>query len=142
MTQSQKRALDAVQNMIEVKTDETFAHNIMILIFGILNVEHDMNRDMPLPLNPNDGNDGIQINIPVWITEEQTPPFSQHTPFPLQVWYNQEPEPIQTDVREDVRYVTEVSCTGDKNGIVCTTNTADVQYNGDFRDGQISFNDK
>ena len=140
MTQSQKRALDAVQNMIEVKTDETFAHNIMILIFGILNVEHDMNRDIPLPVNPNNGND--RLNIPDCIKELPTPPFSPHTPFPPQVWYNQEPEPIQTDAREDVRYATEVTCVGDKNCIVCTTNTADVQYNGDFRDGQISFNDK
>ena len=139
MTQSQKRALDAVQNMIEVKTDEFFAHNIMILIFGILNVEHDMIRDTTIPINPNDGNDRIHIDVPDW--PPQTPPFNPN-PFPPQVWYNQEPEPIQTDAREDVRYATEITCTGDKNGIVCTTNTADVQYNGDFRDGQISFNDK
>ena len=129
MTQSQKRALDAVQNMIEVKTDETFAHNIMILIFGILNVEHDMYKDTSIPINPNNGNDRIHIDIPDWVKELPTPPFSPHTPFPPQVWYDRET-------------TTEVSCTGDKNGIVYTANTTDVQYNGDFRDEQTSFNDK
>lgn len=165
MTQSQKRALDAVQNMIEVKTDEVFAHNIMILIFGILNVEHDMDKDTTIPISPNWGNDKLQV--PDWIKTMSTPPFvprdishPEPCPFPPQVWYEQETEPIQPTARE-LRYATEVSCTGDKDGIVCVTNTADVRYTGDkncitttrnvsdcitytgdFRDGQTSFNDK
>lgn len=158
MTQSQKRALDAVQNMIEVKTDEVFAHNIMILIFGILNVEHDMDKDTTIPISPNWGNDKLQV--PDWLKNMPTPPFvpkdishPDPCPFPGEishpeprpweprVWYNQETEPKQPTAQE-LRYATEVSCTGDKNGIVCVTNTADVQYNGDFRDEQTSFNDK
>lgn len=77
-----------------------------------------------------------------------TPPFvpgdiahPEPCPFPPRVWYNQGTEPIQP-TEQELRYATEVSCTGDKNGIVCVTNTADVQYNGDFRDVQTSFNDK
>jgi hypothetical protein len=159
MTQSQKRALDAVQNMIEVKTDEVFAHNIMILIFGILNVEYDMDKDTTIPISPNWDNDKLQV--PDWLKTMPTPPFvprdishpdpcpfpgeishPEPAPWEQRVWYNNEPEPIQTNKQEDVRYVTEITCTGDKNGIVCTTNTADVQYNGDFREEQTSFNDK
>ena len=147
MTQSQKRALDAVQNMIKAKTDEVFARDIMILIFGILNVEHDMYKDTTISINPNDvtGNDNLQINIPnipgvqIGFPGEITHP--EPCPFPPQVWYEQETEPRQPTAQE-LRYATEVSCTGDKNGIVYTTNTADVQYNGDFRDEQTSFNDK
>lgn len=137
MTQSQKRALDAVQNMIEVKTDEVFAHNIMILIFGILNVEHDMVKDTTIPtipINPNNGSDQIYINIPDWIKDKPTPPFTPGDYQPPQVWYNNEPEPIQTDAREDIRYTTEVTYTGDKNCIVRTTNTNDVQYNGEYEE--------
>lgn len=161
MTQSQKRALDAVQNMIEVKTDEVFAHNIMILIFGILNVEYDMHKDTAIPINPDRGNDGIQITIPDWMKSMPTPPFvpkdishPDPCPFPGEishpeprpweprVWYNQEPEPIQTDAQPDIRYATSVSCTGDKNCITTTYNPNDAQYTGDFRDEQTSFNDK
>lgn len=159
MTQSQKRALDAVQNMIEVKTDEVFAHNIMILIFGILNVEHDMDKDTTVPVSPNWGNDKLQV--PDWLKSIPTPPFvpkdishpdpcpfpgeishPEPAPWEPRVWYNQEPEPIQTNKQEDVRYVTEVTYTGDKNGIISVNNTADVRYNGDFGDEQTSFNDK
>lgn len=146
MTQSQKRALDAVQNMIEVKTDEVFAHNIMILIFGILNVEHDMDKDTTIPISPNWDNDKLQV--PDWLKNMPTPPFipgdktSEPAPWEPRVWYNQEPEPIQTNKKEDVRYVTEVTYTGDKNGIISVNNTADVRYNGDFRDEQTSLNNK
>ena len=128
MTQSQKRALDAVQNMIEVKTDEVFAHNIMILIFGILNIEHDMDKDTSIPIIPDNGNDKLQV--PEWIKNVPTPPFSPHDPFPPKVWYNQEPE------------LTKIDCTDNKNGIVYISNNTDTRYTGDFRDGQTSFNDK
>lgn len=166
---AQLRALDVVVDMIDRLTSNgddnrpKFGRNIMDLVLGILNVDvnetvtedlgltatldnHpsiDLGNGEPIktiPINPDKGNDGIQINLPDW--PPQTPPFSPHVPFPPQVWYNQEPEPIQTNKQEDVRYATEVSYTGDKNGIVYTTNTADVQYNGDFRDVQTSFNDK
>jgi hypothetical protein len=129
------------------------------LILGILNVdcrvEHaitqiDGNKITPI-INPNDGNDKLQINIPDipdCLKKTPTPPFipgdktSEPAPWEQRVWYNNEPEPIQTDIPEDVRYVTEVTYTGDKNGIIGVNNTADVQYNGDFRDIQTSFNDK
>ena len=167
---AQLRALDVVVDMIDRLTSNgddnrpKFGHNIMDLILGILNVDvnetvtedlgltatldkHpaiDIGNGEPIktiPINPDNGNDGIQITIPDWIKEKQTPPISPHTPFPPQVWYEQETEPIQPTARE-LRYATEVSCTGDKNGIVYVSNTADVQYNGDFRDMQTSFNDK
>ena len=157
ITLAQREALDVIKDMIDrsnISVPE-YGTKIMTLILGILNVdcrvEHtitditDIEGDKTLPINPNNGNDRIHINIPN-IPGVQVFPgdivIPDPHPFPPQVWYNQEPEPIQTDAREDVRYVTEVSCTGDKNGIVYTSNTADVQYTGDFRDIQTSFNDK
>ena len=151
-----------------------YGTKIMTLIFGILNVdcsvEHTITQidgDKITPIiNPDNGNDRIQINIPDWIKTMPTPPFipgdktSEPAPWEPRVWYNNEPEPIQTNKQEDVRYATEASCTGDKNGIVYSSNTADVRYNGDtdcittrdvsdcttytgdFRDVQTSFNDK
>ena len=154
---AQSRALEVVVDMIDRLTSNgednrpKFGRNIMDLILGILNVDvnetvtniidiTDIEGDKTIPINPDKGNDGIQINLPDW--PPQTPPFSPHVPFPPQVWYTQEPEPIQTDAREDVRYTTTVTCTGDKNCITTTYNPADVQYTGDFRDVQTSFNDK
>lgn len=163
ITLAQREALDVVKDMIDGSNTDVpdYGTKIMLLILGILNVdcrvEHTITditdlgggKPIPIPITPNNGNDRIHIDIPDSIKEMPTPPFvpgdvvyPPHTPFPPQVWYNQEPEPIQTNVPEDVRYATEVTCTGDKNGIVCTTNTADVRYNGDFRDEQTSFNDK
>lgn len=163
ITLAQREALDVVKDMIDRSNTNVpdYGTKIITLILGILNVDvnetvtedlgltatldkHpsiDLGNGEPIKTITNDNNE-LQITIPDWIREKQTPPFSPHTPFPPQVWYNQEPEPIQTDARDDVRYVTEVSCTGDKNGIVYVSNTADVQYNGDFRDVQTSFNDK
>lgn len=153
ITLAQREALDVVKDMIDRSNTNVpeYGTKVMTLILGILNIDYrvestitqiDGDKTTPIPINPNNGNDRIHINIPDSIREMPTPPFSPHTPFPPQVWYKQEPEPIQTNVPEDVRYATEVSCTGDKNCIVCTTNTADVRYNGDFRDEQTSFNDK
>lgn len=163
ITLAQREALDVVKDMIDRSNTDVpdYGTKIITLILGILNVDvnetvtedlgltatldkHpsiDLGNGEPIKTITND-NDGLQITIPDWIREKQTPPFSPHTPFPPQVWYNQEPEPIQTDARDDVRYVTEVSCTGDKNGIVYVSNTADVQYNGDFKDVQTSLNNK
>ena len=154
ITLAQREALDVVKDMIDRSNTNVpdYGTKIMLLILGILNidcrVEHTAptitdNPDNTLPIDYGGLREGNErINMPDWVKELPTPPFSPHTPFPPQVWYNQEPEPIQTNTPEDVRYTTEVSCTGDKNGIVCTTNTADVRYNGDFRDEQTSFNDK
>jgi hypothetical protein len=157
ITLAQREALDVVKDMIDVSDRvPEFGTKIMTLIFGILNidygVEHTITTDITdieggktIPINPDSGNDRIQINIPNIPGVQIFPGEISHpepAPWEPRVWYNNEPEPIQTDAREDVRYVTEVSCTSDKNGIVCTTNTADIQYNGDFRDVQTSFNDK
>ena len=154
ITLAQREALDVVKDMIDRSNTNVpdYGTKIMSLILGILNidcrVEHTVptitdNPDNTLPIDYGGLREGNErINMSDWVKELPTPPFSPHTPFPPQVWYNQEPEPIQTNTPEDVRYTTEVSCTGDKNGIVYTTNTADVQYNGDFRDVQTSFNDK
>ena len=158
---AQLRALEVVVDMIDRLTSNgddnrpKFGRNIMDLVLGILNVDvnetvtditdidiTDIEGDKTIPFNPDKGNDGIQINMPDWITEKQTPPFSPHVPFPPQVWYTQEPKPIQTDAREAVRYATEVTCTEDKNCITTTYDPVAVQYTGDFRDEQTSFNDK
>ena len=152
ITLAQREALDVVKDMIDKSNTNVpeYGTKIMTLIFGILNVdcrvEHTITQidgDKLTPIIiPNDGNDKLQINIPDipdWLKKMPTPPFvpgdktSEPAPWEPRVWYNQETEPI---------YQTEVSCTGDKNGIVYTTNTADVRYNGDFRDVQTSFNDK
>lgn len=162
ITLAQREALDVVKDMIDRSNTDVpeFGTKIITLILGILNVDvnetvtedlgltatldkHpsiDLGNGEPIKTITND-NDELQITIPDWIREKQTPPFSPHTPFSPQVWYEQETEPIQPTARE-LRYATEVSCTGDKNGIVYVSNTADVQYNGDFRDVQTSFNDK
>lgn len=72
--------------------------------------------------------------------------FPPHTPYPGQVWYNQEPDgAIKVDAHkhEDRMYTTEVTCTKNQNCITTTRNTDDcVSYTGDFRDAQTSFNDK
>ena len=157
ITLAQREALDVVKDMIDKSNPDVpeFGTKVMTLILGILNVDCRVDQVAPsitadpdkldntLPIDYEglrEGND--RLNMADWLKELPTPPFSPHTPFPPQVWYNQEPVPIQTDTAENVRYAAEVSCTGDKNGIVYTTNTADVQYNGDFRDVQTSFNDK
>lgn len=132
-----------------------YGTKILALIFGILDVDYtyddqitDLEGDKVLPIDPNNGNDKIHIDAPDWIRKMPTPPFvpgdgtSEPAPWEPHVWYNQQPEPIQTNKQEDRKYVTEITYTGDKNGIVYTSNTADVRYNGDFMDKQTSFNDK
>lgn len=153
ITLAQREALDVVKDMIDKSNTDVpdYGTKIMTLILGILNVdcrvEHastditDIDGGSTLPINPDNGNGKINLDMPDWIREIPTPPFSPHTPFPPQVWYEQETEPIQPTARE-LRYATEVSCTGDKTGIISVTNTADVRYNGDFSDEQTSFNDK
>lgn len=154
ITLAQREALDVVKDMIDKSNPDVPEHGtkIMTLILGILNidcrVEHtitqiDSDKITPI-INPDSGNDRMQINIPNLPGVQIFPGEISHpepAPWEQRVWYNQEKEPIQPTAQE-LRHATEVSCTGDKNGIVYTTNTADVQYNGDFRDVQTSFNDK
>lgn len=132
ITKAQKDALDVVMKLMD-SNDPNKKEYILTLICGILNLELEEDKTT-ITINPNDGNDKIHINIPDWGKPTQIPPFVPGDYQPPQVWYNNEPEPIQTDTREDVRYVTEITCTGDKNGIVHTTNTADVQYNGEYEE--------
>ena len=171
ITLAQREALDVVVDMID-KSNTTvpdYGTKIMTLILGILNVdcrvEHTTtdivgDKNDPIP-NPNIGNDKIHIgapNWPGWI--KPTPPFipgdktSEPAPWEPRVWYNHEPEPIQTNKQEDARYATSVSCTGgetgDKNCVTTTRNPNDCityTYNGntgDFRDEreQSTFKDK
>lgn len=162
ITLAQREALDVVKDMIDKSNTNVpdYGTKILTLILGILNidcrVEHtniditditditDIKGDSTMPINPNNGNDKLQI--PDWIKNVPTPPFSPHTPYPEQIWYNQEPDSaIKIDVhnQEERRYATEVSCIGDKTCITTTRNPNDcVTYTGDFRDGQTSFNDK
>jgi hypothetical protein len=154
ITKAQKYALEVIRGMIDRSNTNVpdYGTKILALIFGILDVDYtyddqitDLEGDKVLPINPNNGNDKIQIDVPDWMKTVPTiplPPFTPGDYQPPQVWYNQEPEPIQTNKQEDRKYVTEITYTGDKNGIVYVSNTADVRYDGDFRDEQTSFNDK
>ena len=162
ITLAQREALDVVIDMIDKSNTSVpeYGTKIMTLILGILNVdcrvEHTVTnitditdiegvKTIPIKLVPNDGNDGIQINVPNTPGVQVFPgdiALPDPHPFPPQVWYTQEPEPIQTDAREAVRYATTVTCTENKNCVTTTYNPADVQYTGDFRDVQTSFNDK
>jgi hypothetical protein len=182
ITLAQREALDVVKDMIDKSNTNVpeYGTKIMTLILGILNidcrVEHTITQidgDKITPIIPDNGigstgNDRLQINIPNIPGVQIFPGEISHPepcPYPPQVWYNQETEPIQPTAQE-LRYATEVSCAGDKNGIVYTSNTADVRYNGDkncitttrnpndcvtytgtgdtgdFMYGQTSFNDK
>ena len=154
ITLAQREALDVVKDMIDKSNTDVpdYGTKIITLILGILNVDcrveytstdiTDIEGGKTIPINPDNGNGKINLDTPDWMKTMPTQPDVHHyPPFPPQVWYEQETEPIQPTAQE-LRYATEVSCTGDKNGIVCVTNTADVQYNGDFRDTQTSFNDK
>lgn len=159
ITLAQREALDVVKDMIDGSNRvPEFGTKIMTLILGILNidcrVEHtniditditditDIKGDSTMPINPNNGNDKLQI--PDWIKNVPTPPFSPHVPHPPQVWYNQEPDgAIKINAHEERRYATSVSCTDNQNCITTARNTDDcVSYTGDFRDVQTSFNDK
>lgn len=163
ITLAQREALDVVKDMIDKSNTDVpdYGTKIITLILGILNVDvngivtedlgltatldkHpsiDLGNDEPIKTITND-NDELQITVPDWIREMPTQPDAHHyPPFPPQVWYEQETEPIQPTARE-LRYATEVSCTGDKTGIISVTNTADVRYNGDFSDEQTSLNNK
>lgn len=166
ITLAQREALDVVKDMIDRSNTSIpdYGTKIMTLILGILNVdcrvEHtttDIVGDKTTPItNPNIGNDKIQINIPDWIKNMPTPPFvpgdrtSDPAPWEPRVWYNNEPEPIQTNKQEDRRYATTVTGgkTGDKNCITTTRNPNDcITYTGntgDFRDEreQSTFKDK
>ena len=154
ITLAQREALDVVKDMIDRSNTDVpdYGTKIMTLILGILNVdcrvEHtstnitDIEGGSTLPINPDNGNGKINLDIPDWVKNMPTPPVVPEDYRPAQVWYNYEGEPIQTDAREDIIYATEVSCTGDKTGIISVTNTADVRYNGDFSDEQTSLNDK
>ena len=165
ITLAQREALDVVKDMIDKLNTNVpeYGTKILTLILGILNIdcriEHttidipnipditDIEGDSTMSINPNNGSDKLQI--PDWIKNVPTPPFSPHVPHPPQVWYNQEPDgAIKVDVldahkHEDRMYTTEVMCTKNQNCITTTRNPNDcVTYTGDFRDVQTSFNDK
>ena len=133
ITKSQKEALEVVMKLTD-SNDPNKKEYILTLIYGILNLE--LEEDKTIIIKPNDGNDEIHINTPDWIKTAPTPipPFTPGDYQPPQVWYNHEPEPIQTDKQTEVKYVTEVTHTGDKNCIIRTTNTGDVRYNGEYEE--------
>lgn len=131
ITKAQKEALEVVMKLTD-STDPNKKEYILTLIYGILNLE--LEEDKTLTIIPNDGNDGININIPDWSKSIPIPPFTPGDCQLPQVLYNHEPEPIQTDMQKNVNYATEVTCTGDKNCIVHTTNTNDVRYNGEYEE--------
>ena len=125
ITKAQKDALDVVMKLMD-SNDPNKKEYILTLICGILNLESEDDTSI-ITINPNNGNDRIQLNIPDWRKTMPTPPDAPHyPPFPPQAWYEHKPEPIQTDASDDVRYASEVTCTGDKNGIIRVTNTTDM----------------
>lgn len=133
ITKAQKDALDVVMKLTD-SDDPNKKEYILTLICGILNLELEEDTSIIHTITDNPNNTlPIDYVDPLRIIQTPpTPPFVPGDYQPPQVWYKQEPEPIQTDAREDVRYTTEVTCTGDKNCIVHTTNTNDVQYNGEY----------
>lgn len=90
ITLAQREALDVVKDMIDGSGRvPEFGTKIMTLIIGILNidcrVEHtaiditditDNGGGKGLPINPDDGNGKINLDIPDWIKNVPTPPFS------------------------------------------------------------------
>ena len=134
ITLAQREALDVVKDMLDKSNTSVpeFGTKILTLILGILNidcrVEHTITQidgDKITPIITDNGNDKLQV--PEWIKNVPTPPFvpkdishPEPCPYPPQVWYNQETEPIQPTAQQ-LRYATDT---------------------GDFRDGQTSFNDK
>lgn len=132
ITKAQREALEVVMKLTD-STDPNKKEYILTLIYGILNLELEEDKTT-LTIDPNDGNDKIHINIPDWSKSTPIPPFTPGDYQPPQVWYNHETEPIQTDMQKNVNYATEVTCTGDKNCIVHTTNTNDVRYNGEYEE--------
>jgi hypothetical protein len=169
ITLAQREALDVVKDMIDRSNTSIpdYGTKIMTLILGILNVdcrvEHTITQiddDKTTPITPDNGtNDKLQqgIEIPDWIKTKPFPPFvpgdksSEPAPWEPRVWYNHEsgitPANANTNAQEDVRYATEVSCTGHQNCITITRNPNDITYTGntgDFRDEreQSTFKDK
>ena len=157
ITLAQREALDVVKDMIDKSNTNVpeYGTKILTLILGILNidcrVEHtstditDFEGGKTISINPNIGNDKIHIDIPDWIKNVPTPPFSPHTPYPEQIWYDKDPGAIRIDAhaQQDVRYNGSISCTEDPGCITTARNPNDcVTYTGDFRDTQTSFNDK
>lgn len=155
ITLAQREALDVVKDMIDKSNTNVpdYGTKILTLILGILNIDcrvectstdiTDLGGGKPIPININESNDKLQI--PDWIKNVPTPPFSPHTPYPEQIWYDKDPGAIKVDAhkQEDVRYATSITCTENKNCITTTRNSNDcVTYTGDFRDMQTSFNDK
>lgn len=144
ITKAQKDALDVVMKLTD-SNDPNKKEYILTLICGILNLELEEDESITPTITDNPNNTlPIDYVDPLRIIQSPpTPPDVPHyPPFPPQVWYTQEPKPIQTDAREDVRYATEVTCTEDKNCITTVHNSDCITYTGDFRDGQTSFNDK
>lgn len=153
ITLAQREALDVVKDMIDKSNTSVpeYGTKIMTLILGILNIDCRVEPVTPsitadpdkpdnaLPIDYEGLRDGnVKIDVPEWIREMPTPPFvpgdvvyPPQFPFPPQVWYEHKPKSIQTDAREDVRYATSVSCTGDKNCVTTTRNSNDcVTYTG------------
>ena len=138
ITLAQREALDVVKDMIDKSNTSVpeYGTKIMTLILGILNIDCRVDPVAPsitadpdkpdndLPIDYEGMRDTPRLVIPDSIKEMQTPPQFL---FPSQVWYEHNPESIQTDVR----YATTVTCNGDKNCITTTRNSNDcVTYTG------------
>lgn len=143
ITLVQREALDVVKDMIDKSNTSVpeYGAKIMTLIFGILNVDCRVGPVAPsITADPDKPDNALPIdyeglrdsNDMLIVPEMPTPPFvpgdtyPPQFPFPPQVWYEHKPKTLQTDAREDVRYTTTVTCTGDKN---CVTYTGTATLN-------------
>ena len=158
ISNSQRRALDAIKNMIEVQTSDLFAHNVMVLIRGILDIEEDevssIKSNDELDLTLKELNEKMGGVLPVGIPQpNQLGEYPWRNPPTIDVWYKSEtgnpPKYLTeqeklTPICQTSEYVTTISTTDDP--IVTTTNesleSTEKCRKSDFRDVQTSFNDK
>ena len=161
ISNSQRRALDAIKNMIEVQTSDLFAHNVMVLIRGILDIEEDeissIKSNDELGLTLKELNEKMGGVLPIELPRpNQLGEYPWRNPPTIDVWYKSEtgnpPKYLTeqeklTPVCQTSEYVTTISAT-DGPIVTTTTNTtieAEPMVNcekTDFRDVQTSFNDK
>lgn len=157
ISNSQRRALDAIKNMIEVQTNDLFAHNVMVLIHGILDIEEDeisqIKSNDEIDLTLKELNEKMGGVLPIGPYQpNQLGEYPWRNPPTIDVWYKSDTgnppkylteEEKLTPLAQTSEYITVI---GDTDGPVLTaTNDTESMENcrrSDFRDVQTSFNDK
>lgn len=158
ISNSQRRALDAIKNMIEVQTSDLFAHNVMVIIRGILDIEEDeitpLKSNDELDLTLKELNEKMGGVLPIGPCQpNKLGEYPWGNPPTIDVWY-------KSDTGNPPKYLTEeekltplaqtseyIAVIGATDGPIVTTTNATLESTEncrgtDFRDGQTSFNDK